>query len=256
MRAGFSPVIIIKSDDEIKRVQGACRIVADTLQYLKGFVREGVSTRELEHKAEEFIKNRGGTPAFKGYRGFPGSICTSVNEQVVHGIPSGLRLREGDILSLDLGVYYDGFYGDGAVTMPVGRISPEARMLLDVTEKALHVGIGEVREGARVSDIGSAVQSYVEANGFSVVRTFVGHGIGKTLHEEPQIPNFGMPGKGPRLKQGMTLAIEPMVNAGGYDVVILDDGWTAVTRDGSLSAHFEHTVVVTKNGARVLTTSN
>jgi methionyl aminopeptidase len=249
-------VIIIKSDDEIKRVGGACRIVADTLQYLRGFVRDGVTTRELEDKAEEFIKNRGGTPAFKGYRGFPGSICTSVNEQVVHGIPSGLGLREGDILSLDLGVYYEGFYGDGAVTLPVGSISPEARRLLDVTEEALHVGIREVREGARVSDIGSAVQSYVEAKGFSVVRTFVGHGIGKTLHEEPQIPNFGVPGRGPRLKQGMTLAIEPMVNAGGYDVVILDDGWTAVTRDGSLSAHFEHTVVVTKNGARVLTTSN
>jgi len=246
-------VIIIKSEEEINKVGKACRIVAETLGYIRDFVREGVSTRELERKAEEFILARGGTPAFKGYRGYPASICTSVNEQVVHGIPSEARLREGDIISIDLGVYHGGFYGDAAVTLPVGRISPGAQRLLRVTEEALWAGIGAVREGARVSDIGSAVQGHVEANGFSVVRTFVGHGIGKLLHEEPQVPNYGTPGKGPRLRTGMTLAIEPMVNAGGYEVVVLDDGWTAVTADGSLSAHFEHTVAVTENGASVLT---
>lgn len=246
-------MIIIKSEEELIKVGRACRIVAETLAYIKDFVREGVSTSELERKAEDFILSRGGTPAFKGYRGYPASICTSVNEQVVHGIPSEARLKGGDIISIDLGVYHDGFYGDAAVTLPVGRISPGAQRLLQVTEEALWAGIGAVREGARVSDIGSAVQKHAEANGFSVVRTFVGHGIGKLLHEEPQIPNYGAPGKGPRLRPGMTLAIEPMVNAGGYQVVVLEDGWTAVTADGSLSAHFEHTVAVTENGATVLT---
>lgn len=246
-------MIIIKSEEEIRKVGRACRIVAETLEFIKDFVKEGVSTRELELKAEEFILARGGTPAFKGYRGFPASICTSVNEQVVHGIPSAARLREGDIVSIDLGVYFEGFYGDAAVTLPVGTVSPAARQLLRVTEEALWAGIRAAREGARVSDIGSAVQGHVETSGFSVVRTFVGHGIGKLLHEEPQIPNYGTPGKGPRLREGMTLAIEPMVNAGGYEVVILEDGWTAVTADGSLSAHFEHTVAVTGDGATVLT---
>lgn len=246
-------MIIIKSDEELEGVAEACRVVAETLARLGELVGPGLTTVELEHRAEELIHAMGGTPAFRGYRGYPASICTSVNDQVVHGIPSGLTLREGDIISIDLGVLKDGFYGDAAVTLPVGAISVEARELLRVTEEALAAGIEAAREGNRVSDIGSAVQRHVERRGFSVVRTFVGHGIGKQLHEEPQVPNFGMPGRGPRLREGMTLAIEPMVNAGGHDVVVLEDGWTAVTADGSLSAHFEHTVALTGGGAKVLT---
>ncbi len=228
--------------------------MAETLDFIGGMVSPGISTGELDRKADEFIRKQGGTPAFKGYRGFPGSICTSVNEQVVHGIPSAKKvLKDGDIVSIDLGVIYEGFYGDAAYTYPVGEISEEATRLMKITEESLVMGIEAACDGNRISDIGHAVQNHVERNGFSVVRSFVGHGIGKQLHEEPQIPNFGPPGRGIRLKSGMTLAIEPMVNAGKYDVVILDDGWTAVTRDGSLSAHFEHTIAVTGNGPRVLT---
>jgi methionyl aminopeptidase len=249
-------LIEVKSEDELRRISSACRIVAETLQYLEDFVVAGVSTGELERKAEEFIRKEGGVPAFKGYRGYPASICTSLNSQVVHGIPSEkTNIREGDIISIDLGVIYDGFYGDAAITFPVGDVSSEARRLMEVTEQALWAGIDKAVAGNRVSDIGHAVQAHVERNGFSVVRSFVGHGIGKVLHEEPQVPNFGPPGKGARLRAGMTLAIEPMVNAGRYDVVVLDDGWTAVTRDGSLSAHYEHTIAVTADGARVLTTT-
>ena len=246
-------MIIIKSPEEIERMAQACRIVAETLNALREMVRPGISTREIERFAEKTVVERDGTLAFKGYRGYPSGICTSVNSQVVHGIPSGTPLREGDVLSIDLGVYMNGFYGDGAVTLPVGRIDGEAEKLLRVTEEALYLGIEKARPGNRVSDISHAVQRHVERNGFSVVRVFVGHGIGRSLHEEPQVPNYGRPGQGARLQEGMTLAIEPMVNAGGYEVTVLEDGWTAVTSDGSLSAHFEHTIVVAEGGARILT---
>jgi methionyl aminopeptidase len=248
-------VILIKSEEEIKRVADACEIVAEALKVVSDLVEEGVTTKELERAAEDEIVRRGGTPAFKGYRGFPASICTSVNSVVVHGIPSeSVRLVEGDIVSIDIGVYYRSFYGDAALTIPVGKVSNEVTRLLGVTEESLYRGIEKATAGNRVSDISNAVQSHVEDNGFSVVRAFVGHGIGKSLHEEPQVPNYGPPGRGPRLKGGMTLAIEPMVNSGGVDVKVQDDGWTAVTEDGSLSAHFEHTVAVTEDGSpRVLT---
>ncbi len=246
-------MIVLKSEDEINRMAEACRIVAEVLAGIKKIVAPGVSTKELDEFAESFIHSKGARPAFKGYRGYPASVCTSVNEQVVHGIPSPARLREGDIISLDIGVYYRGFYGDAAVTLPVGRINAAAEKLLAVTGKALRTGIDKAVAGNRLHDISSAIQTYVESEGFSVVRNFVGHGIGRELHEEPQIPNFGTAGEGPRLREGMTLAIEPMVNAGGWEVDVLKDGWTAVTKDRSLSAHFEHTVVITKKGHDILT---
>jgi methionyl aminopeptidase len=246
-------VIILKSPDEIKKMSNACRIVAEALKALEEVVKPGVSTQEIEKYVEKMVVAKGAVPAFKGYRNYPASVCTSVNDQVVHGIPSSLVLNDGDIISIDFGVYLDGFYGDGAVTLPVGSVSPLAERLMRVTEEALSAGIRFARPGNRISDISHAIQKHVEMNGFSVVRAFVGHGIGRTLHEEPQVPNFGEPGHGPRLREGMTLAIEPMVNAGGYDISILDDGWTAVTADGSLSAHFEHTVAITGNGVRILT---
>jgi len=246
-------MIVIKTPEEIEKMARACRIVAEILEELKAFVKPGITTKEIEMFAEEKIMASGGTAAFKGYRGYPASVCTSVNNQVVHGIPSRLRLNEGDVISIDLGVYKDGFYGDGAVTLPVGKVSPLAKKLLKVTEEALYMGIDKATPRNRVSDISSSVQSYVEANGFSVVRAFVGHGIGMSLHEEPQVPNFGISGQGPRLKEGMTLAIEPMVNSGGYEVSLLDDGWTAITLDGGLSAHFEHTIAITDGDARILT---
>ena len=246
-------MIVIKTPEEIEKMAKACKIVAEILEDLKAFVKPGITTKEIEMFAEEKIISKGGTPAFKGYRGYPASICTSVNSQVVHGIPSRVRLNEGDVLSIDLGVYSDGFYGDGAVTLPVGEVSPLAKKLLKVTEEALYEGIDKATPRNRVSDISYAIENYVEANGFSVVKAFVGHGIGMSLHEEPQVPNFGISGQGPRLKEGMTLAIEPMVNTGGYEVSILDDGWTAVTLDGGLSAHFEHTIAITDGDARILT---
>ncbi|HWR57509.1 MAG TPA: type I methionyl aminopeptidase [Thermodesulfovibrionales bacterium] len=246
-------MIILKSPDEIDKMSQSCRIVAETLKTLEEIVRPGISTKEIERFVEEVVAAKGGVPAFKGYRNYPSSVCTSVNDQVVHGIPSGVTLKAGDIISIDLGVYMNGFYGDAAITLPVGTVSPLAARLIQVTREALMLGIDRVKPGNRVTDISHAVQRHVEKNGFSVVRTFVGHGIGRSLHEEPQIPNFGDPGHGPRLREGMTLAIEPMVNAGSYEVSVLDDGWTAVTADGSLSAHWEHTVVVTRNGARILT---
>jgi methionyl aminopeptidase len=246
-------MVILKSPDEVEKMSRSCRIVAETLRDLEGIVRPGISTRDIEIFVEKAVAAKGAVPAFKGYRNYPASVCTSVNDQVVHGIPSDAVLKDGDIVSIDLGVYLDGFYGDGAITLPVGTVSPLAERLIRVTRKALTLGIGMVKPGHRVSDISHAIQQHVEQNGFSVVRSFVGHGIGRSLHEEPQIPNFGEPGRGPRLREGMTLAIEPMVNEGGHEVTILDDGWTAVTSDGSLSAHWEHTVAVTKNGARILT---
>ena len=246
-------MIILKSPDEIERMARACRIVAETLRALEGMVRPGVSTKEIEGFVEKAVVAKGGVPAFKGYRNYPSSICTSVNNEVVHGIPSSMALKEGDIISIDLGVFLDGFYGDGAVTFPVGTVSPLAERLIKVTRESLALGIARARPGNRVSDISHAIQTHVEKNGFSVVRAFVGHGIGRSLHEEPQVPNFGDPGHGPRLKEGMTLAIEPMVNAGGYEISILEDGWTAITADGSLSAHAEDTIVVTGDGPRILT---
>jgi methionyl aminopeptidase len=231
----------------------ACQIVAEVLEGIKRIIAPGIMTKELDEFAESFVLSKGAIPAFKGYRGFPASLCTSINEQVVHGIPSLTRLKEGDIISLDIGVYYKGFYGDAALTLPVGETGKEAERLLSTTEKALYWGIEKAVGGNRVSDISHAIQSCVEKEGFSVVRNFVGHGIGRELHEEPQIPNFGRPGEGPVLMEGMTLAIEPMVNAGSWEVVILNDGWTAVTKDRSLSAHFEHTVAVTSDGPLILT---
>lgn len=247
-------MVIIKSQEEIKKIAESCKIVAEVLEGLKSFIKEGVTTADIEDYVEKHIYKRNARPAFKGYRGYPSSVCTSINDQVVHGIPSkNVRLKGGDIISIDLGVLFEGFYGDAAITLSVGEVSQLAEELIRVTEEALYIGIEKAVIGNRVSDISSSIQQYVEKHGFSVVRAFVGHGIGRFLHEDPQIPNFGKPGKGMRLKEGMTLAIEPMVNVGSPDVVILDDGWTAVTLDGSLSAHFEHTIVITKNGPQILT---
>lgn len=246
-------MIIIKSHDEIEKIARACKIVAEVLRDLRYLVKPGITTKDIEIFVDKTLAEKNAIAAFRGYRNYPSSVCTSVNDQVVHGIPSNLRLREGDILSIDLGVYLEGFYGDGAITLPVGKISPSAERLLRVTEDALYIGIEKARPGNRVSDISSAIQRYVESHGYSVVRSFVGHGIGRSLHEEPQVPNYGSPGQGPRLREGMTLAIEPMVNEGTYDIKILDDGWTAVTADRKLSAHYEHTVAITENGARILT---
>jgi methionyl aminopeptidase len=246
-------VIVCRSAAELQRLTRVNELVARVLAELRAMVEPGVTTADLDALAERRLKEANAEPAFKGYHGYPATICASINEQVVHGIPSKRRLVEGDIISIDMGAKLDGFFGDCAVTVPVGRIGEKAVRLLDVTEAALYKGIEVVRSGARVSDIGAAVQAYVEANGFSVVRDFVGHGIGTKLHEEPQIPNYGTAGRGPRLSEGMVLAIEPMVNYGKPDIKVLGDGWTAVTKDGTLSAHFEHTVVVVNGGCRILT---
>ena len=247
-------MIVLKTPEEIETIGRASRIVAETLQILKEAVRPGLTTDELDRVAEESIRARGGIPAFKGYRSYPKTLCVSVNEQVVHGIPSKRVLKEGDIVGLDLGAIVDGFYGDSAMTVPVGPIKPSVVTLLRVTEEALFAGIQQAVVGNRLSDISHAVQQHAEAAGFSVVREFVGHGIGRQLHEEPQVPNYGRPGQGPRLQVGMVLAIEPMINMGRHEVKILDDQWTAVTQDGSLSAHFEHTIAIQASGPpRILT---
>ena len=246
-------MIICKSPSELERMKAANQVVAEVLQALREAVRPGVTTGELDALAEARIRAAGAEPAFKGYHGFPASLCASVNEEVIHGIPSQRELMEGDIVSLDIGAVLDGFYGDSAITVPVGRVSELAAQLLEVTEESLHHAIAQVKVGARISDLGHAVQTHVERHGFSVVREFVGHGIGSKLHEEPQIPNYGPAGRGPRLAEGMVLAIEPMVNMGKPAVRVLSDGWTAVTKDGLLSAHFEHTVAVTAVGPLVLT---
>jgi methionyl aminopeptidase len=246
-------MIVCRSSVEIEKLRRVNQLVARILAELRTMVVPGVTTQEIDGSAEALVRKVGAEPAFKGYHGYPATVCVSINEQVVHGIPSARRLVEGDVLSLDMGAKLDGFFGDCAVTLPVGRVSPEAGSLLRVTEEALFHGLDVVRPGARVSDIGAAVQQHVEAHGFTVVREFVGHGIGTALHEEPQIANYGPSGRGPRLSEGMVLAIEPMVNAGAAAVKVLSDGWTAVTRDGSLSAHFEHTVVVTREGCEILT---
>lgn len=246
-------MITIKSRAEIERMRVAGRIVAEILEMLRERVAPGVTTGELDRFAESECRRRKAKPAFKGYGGFPFSICASPNEKVVHGFADGVPLKEGDILSIDFGVVVDGFYGDAAITVPVGVIDAERERLLAVTERSLELAIAAAVVGGRLSDISHAVQSFVEKEGFSVVREFVGHGIGRQLHESPQVPNFGAPGQGPRLKAGMTLAIEPMINAGGPGVKILGDGWTAVTLDGRPSAHFEHTVAITDDGPEVLT---
>ena len=235
-------------------MRAAGRLVGEVLTELTARVAPGVTTSTLDEIAEELIRRAGAIPAFKGYHGYPATICASINEEVIHGIPSGRRiLNEGDVISIDVGASLDGYYGDSAVTLPVGAVSEQAATLLRVTEESLYKAIERVRVGGRISDLGHAVQHHVEAYGFSVVREFVGHGIGQRMHEEPQVPNYGEPGRGPRLTEGMVLAIEPMVNAGKPAVKVLGDGWTAVTKDGSLSAHFEHTVAVTKDGPLVLT---
>jgi methionyl aminopeptidase len=244
--------IILKSPQEIERMRSSNRIVAEILQKVAAAVRPGVKTRALNALAEALLRRYKARSAFKGYNGYPAVLCTSVNEEVVHGIPSERVLQEGDILSLDFGAVRDDYYGDAAVTVPVGTISEEARRLLRVTEEALGKAIEQARPGNHVGDISAAIQGHVESRGFSAVRDFVGHGIGKFMHEKPQIPNFGLPGRGVRLRSGMILAIEPMINAGGYAVEVLEDGWTAVTRDRSLSAHFEHSVAVTENGPDIL----
>lgn len=244
--------MVLKSPGELDLMDEANRIVHEVLDGIAERVRPGVATRELDRFAESLIRERGGVPAFLNYKGYPATLCTSVNDVIVHGIPGEVTLREGDILGVDCGVVYKGYYGDAARTFPVGKVSPEAERLIAVTRRALEIAVETVQPNRRLSDIGYAVQSYVESQGFSVVREFVGHGIGTALHEEPQVPNFGHPGKGPRLRPGLVLAIEPMVNAGAPAVEVDADGWTARTRDGSLSAHFEYSVAVTDEGARVL----
>jgi len=246
-------MIELKNKEQFDRMRTAGRIVAEVLEILKEMVKPGVTTKELDRSAEERIRKYGAIPAFKGYNGFPATLCTSVNEEVVHGIPSLRALKNGDIISIDCGVLYNGYYGDSAITLPVGNISEEDARLLAVCEESLKLGIAQAYNGNRLFDISYAVQSYVEENGMSVVRDYVGHGIGRRMHEEPQIPNFGKPGRGPRLEVGMALAIEPMVNLGGYQVETLEDKWTVVTKDRRASAHFEHTVAITENGTEILT---
>jgi methionyl aminopeptidase len=246
-------VIILKSPQEIERMRVPCRIVAEILEILSCAAQPGVTTIALNLIAEKEAGKRGAKPAFKGYSGYPHALCCSPNEQVVHGMPTARKLLSGDILSIDFGVIYGGYYGDAAVTLPIGEISDKAQRLLRVTEESLVAAIAAAQPGNRLSDISHAVQSYVEERGYSVVREFVGHGIGKNLHENPQIPNFGEPGRGVRLKAGMVLAIEPMINEKRPEVRVLDDGWTAVTSDGGLSAHFEHTVAITEEGPEILT---
>jgi methionyl aminopeptidase len=246
-------MIIRKSPQEIERMARAGEVVADVLALLGERARPGVTTEELDALADEFIRSRGGTPTFKGYRGYPASICTSPNDMVVHGIPGMYALSDGDVLSVDVGVTLDGFVADSAYTFPIGDISPEAERLLEGCKAALAAGIGQCRPGNRLSDISHAIQVVTEEHGFSVVRSLVGHGVGRAMHEEPQIPNFGEPGRGPLLSPGMTFAIEPMINAGSPDVVIHDDEWSISTSDESLSAHFEHTVAITEDAPRILT---
>ncbi|MGQ9471110.1 MAG: type I methionyl aminopeptidase [Candidatus Aminicenantales bacterium] len=245
-------MIVYRTAEEIELIRRSSQIVAVILKELKAMVKPGTTTKELDEYAEVRVRELGGKPAFKGYRGYPASLCTSVNEEIVHGIPSSRRLREGDIISLDFGVLYQGYYGDAAVTYPVGQVSDVAQRLIKTAEEALGHGLKAMKPGQRISDISYAIQSYVESQGFSVIRAFVGHGIGQSLHEEPQVPNFGPPGRGAVIKPGLVLAIEPMISAGDWREEVLEDGWTAVTRDRSLAAHFEHTVAATVEGVEIL----
>lgn len=249
-------MLILKLPEEIEKARASNRIVAEVLSKLRDKVKPGVTTRELDKFAEEIAEKRGAKPAFKGYRGFPYSLCTSINDEVVHGMPSARILKEGDIIGLDFGVCYKGFFGDATITLPVGDADLNALKLIEVTEQSLYAGIEQAMVGNRLGDISAAVQLTVEAAGYSVVRDFVGHGIGRNLHEEPQIPNFGKKGRGIELKSGMILAIEPMVNQGDYKVKVLSDGWTVVTQDGKLSAHFEHSIAITDDGPDILSKLN
>ena len=246
-------MITIKNEHELQSMRRACRITAEARALAGSMVKPGVSTREIDKAVHDYIVAQGAKPSFLNYNGFPASICISVNDCVIHGIPGGYVLKEGDIVSVDVGALYEGFHGDCAATYPCGAISTEAQRLIDVTKESFFVGIKEATKGHRVSDISHAIQTYVESNGFSVVRSFVGHGIGRKLHEDPEVPNFGAAGRGPRLLKGMTLAIEPMVNAGVHDVHVLKDGWTVLTNDGKLSAHYENTVLITDGEPEILT---
>lgn len=247
-------MIVLKTGRELKIMKEACSISAGALEVAGKAVEPGVTTAEIDRLAEEYIRRRGGEPNFKNYEGYPATACISINNEVIHGIPSEKRkLRAGDIVSIDLGAKFDGYHGDNAATFACGDVSPEAKRLMDTTRESLYEGIRAACAGGRIGDIGHAVQSYVEARGYSVVRQFVGHGVGTHLHEAPEVPNFGTPGRGIRLMPGMTIAIEPMVNAGDYDVKVQPDGWTVLTKDGSLSAHFEHTIVITADGPKIMT---
>ncbi len=246
-------MISIKNEREIALMRKACKITAAARALAGDMVRPGVTTQQIDKAVHDFILSQGAVPSFLHYSGYPASVCISVNETIIHGIPGGRVLKEGDIVSIDVGAKWGGFHGDCAATYPCGNISPEAQRLIDVTKQSFFEGIRFARQGYRVSDIGHAVQSYVEANGFSVVRSFVGHGVGENLHEEPEVPNFGHPGHGPRLIRGMTIAVEPMVNAGVYDVRVLKDGWTTVTADGKLSAHYENSLLITDGEPEILT---
>jgi len=245
-------MIIYKSEREILAIKRSCQIVAKILSELETMIKPGIQTKDLNEFAEKRTREMGAVPAFKGYRGYPASLCTSINEEIVHGIPSSRTLRNGDIISLDFGVIKEGFYGDAAITYPVGDITSRAARLVTTVKEAFDKGFEQIKEGNRLSDISHAVQTHVEGQGFSVIRSFVGHGIGLSLHEEPQIPNFGPPGRGPKLKPGIVLAVEPMICIGDWEVEILSDNWTAVTKDRSLSAHYEHTVALTQEGALIL----
>ncbi|MDR3288697.1 MAG: type I methionyl aminopeptidase [Peptococcaceae bacterium] len=246
-------MIVLKSASQLEKMRKAGKLVAETLQLLRETLEPGMTTGYLDQLAEDYIRQQGALPAFKGYNGFPATLCTSVNEQVVHGIPGLRKLRSGDIISIDCGAILEEYYGDAAITLPVGEISDVHRQLLKITEESLAFGLAQAKVGNRLYDVSHAVQMHVESHGFSVVRDYVGHGIGKAMHEDPQIPNYGKPGRGPRLELGMVLAIEPMVNLGTYQVKMLEDQWTVVTTDGLPSAHFEHTVAVTENGPEILT---
>ena len=246
-------MIAIKNEQELSCMRQACKITAAARALAGEMVRPGVSTKEIDKAVHDFIVAQGAKPSFLGYHGFPGSTCISVNSTVIHGIPGGYVLQDGDIVSVDVGAYYKGFHGDCAQTFPCGTISAQAQRLIDVTKQSFFEGIRFAKHGYRVSDISHAIQKHVESNGFSVVRSFVGHGVGAQLHEEPEVPNYGAPGRGPRLLPGMTLAIEPMVNAGTFDVRVLKDGWTTVTGDGKLSAHYENTVLITDGEPEILT---
>ncbi|TEU06675.1 MAG: type I methionyl aminopeptidase [Candidatus Aminicenantes bacterium] len=244
--------MIIYCEEEVAAIKRSNQIVAQILEGLEAMIRPGLRTKEMDEWAEAKTREMGALPAFKGYRDYPASLCTSINEEIVHGIPSSRSLRDGDIISLDFGVLYEGYYGDAAVTFPVGKITPKAKKLIQTAEEAFYKGLDQIKVGNRMSDISHAIQSHVESQGFSVIRSFVGHGIGLSLHEEPQIPNFGLPGRGLKIKPGMVFALEPMIAMGDWNVEILDDNWTAITRDRSLSAHYEHTVAVTTKGAEIL----
>lgn len=246
-------MIILKSQRELNYLRDAGRIVAETLEEVKKAAKPDVTTLDLDRIAEDYIRSKGAKPAFKGYHGFPGSICASVNEEVVHGIPGLKRLKDGDNVSIDIGAFINGYCGDAAITVAIGEVDAEVEKLIEVTEQSLYKGIEQAIVGNRLGDISHSIQSYAEGHGFGVVRDFVGHGIGRNMHEDPQVPNYGLPGRGPRLKAGMTLAIEPMINAGTHEVKTLSDNWTVVTADGKRSAHFEHTIAITPDGPEILT---